>query len=481
MSRIGVVGMWHETNTYSPRVTSRADFESYELLAGGDLLDRHTGAESVIGGFIAGTRHHELVPIFSAGAWPAGPPDEATAMWLLGGLAEELQGVGGLDGVLVNLHGAMVARGHPDFERDTLEVVRSHVGDVPIVCVLDFHGNPSPEFVALVDVVISYDTYPHVDMFQRGREAAEFIDRLLGGERLGTWVGKYPLLVCPLAQATESAPMLDVILEAKALADELSLDRVCVAGGFGYSDVERAGMSVLVTAHVDREEAAHRLIAAVLDKIDSMADAFDVSRPSPSEAVELARAAVERPVVLADVADNIGGGSSGDGTAILSELLEQGVTGALVIIADREMAENAHRAGEGGRVDGMLGGKTDDLHGPPVRVIAEVRGVSDGGYESQGSWGAGLEFSMGPTAWLSVEGNDVIVTSKPTPPFHVEQVTHLGIDPAEASVIVAKGAVAWKAAYGDVARSVIEVDAPGVCPVDVARLPRETVPVGYPR
>lgn len=480
MSRVGIVGMWHETNTYSPRVTSRADFEAYELLTGGDLLGHHTGAESVIGGFIAGTGHHELVPIFSAGAWPAGPPDEATAGWLLEGLEEELGRAGELDGVLVSLHGAMVALGQPDFERDTLEMVRKQIGDVPIVCVLDFHGNPSPEFVALADVVINYDTYPHVDMFQRGREATDFMDRLLEGERLRTWVGKYPLLVCPLAQATETSPMLDVIETAKSLADELSLERVCVAGGFGYSDVERAGISVLATGHVDQQEAAQRLISGVLDKLDSMADDFEVSRPSPTEAVEQARAATDQPVVLADVADNIGGGSSGDGTAILGELLDQGVTGALVIIADREMAERAHRGGEGGRIEGMLGGKTDDLHGPPVHVTGEVRGVSDGAYKSQGSWGAGLEFSMGPTAWLSIEGNDVIVTSKPTPPFHVEQVTHLGIDPADASVIVAKGAVAWKAAYGDVARSVIEVDAPGVCPVNLARLPRETVPVRYP-
>lgn len=480
MSRIGIVGMWHETNTYSPRVTDLADFEAYELLAGVDLLDHHTGTESVIGGFIAGTGHHQLVPIFSAGAWPAGPPDEGTANSLFERLSEELQAAGELDGVLVNLHGAMVAQGHPDFERDTLEVVRGHVGRVPIVCVLDFHGNPSPEFVAIPNVVISYDTYPHVDMFQRGREATELLDRLLGGEKLRTWVGKHPLLVCPLAQATETSPMLDVVKAANSRADELSLERVCVAGGFAYSDVERAGISVLVTANVDREDTAFRLISEVLDKLDSMAEDFEVSRPSPSEAVEEARAARERPVVLADVADNIGGGSSGDGTTILSELLGQGVTGALVIIADPEIAERAHRAGVGMSVEGMLGGKTDDLHGPPVQVSGEVVGLSDGAYRSQGSWGAGLEFSMGPTAWLSVGGNDVIVTSKPTPPFHVEQVTHLGIDPANASVIVAKGAVAWRAAYGDVARSVIEVDAPGVCPVDVTRLPRATAPMRHP-
>lgn len=480
MSRIGIVGMWHETNTYSPRVTGLDDFEAYELLAGQEIIDHHKGTESVAGGFIAGADDHELVPVFSAGAWPAGPPDERTATALLQRLEDELHSAGVLDGVLVGLHGAMVAENRPDLERDTLEIVRQEVGDAPIVCVLDFHGNPSPEFVAIPEVVISYDTYPHVDMFHRGREAAQLLDRLIHGEPLRTWVGKHPLLVCPLAQATEFSPMLDVIQVARSLGDELDLERVCVAGGFGYSDVERAGISVLVTGRADQEVAAQELIAGVLEKIDSMTDQFEVSRPSPSDAVRQAKAAPDRPVVLVDVADNIGGGSSGDGTAILEEILNQGVTGALVIIADREIAERAHQVGEGGQVDGMLGGKTDDLHGSPIHVSGEVVKLSDGVYKSEGSWGAGLEFSMGPTALLSVSGNYVIVTVKPTPPFHAEQVTHLGIDPADAQMIVAKGAVAWKAAYGDVARTVIEVDAPGVCPVDLSRLPRATVAMRYP-
>lgn len=480
MSRLGIFGMWHETNTYSPRVTSLADFEAYELLAGQEILDHHRGTESVAGGFIAGAEDHELVPVFSAGAWPAGPPDKLTATTLLQRLSEELESVGDLDGALVGLHGAMVAEDHPDFERETLEIVRQRVGDIPIVCVLDFHANPSPEFVAIPEVVICYDTYPHIDMFQRGREAAELLDRLLQGEDLRTWVGKHPLLVCPLAQATESSPMLDVIETARSLANDLDLERVCVAGGFGYSDVERAGVSVLVTGHAEQEAEANEVIAGVLEKIDSMTDQFEVSRPNPSEAVRQAKEAPDLPVVLADVADNIGGGSSGDGTAILEEILDQGVAGALVIIADQEIANRAHQVGEGGLVDGMLGAKTDDLHGSPIKFSGEVVKLSDGAYKSEGSWGAGLEFSMGPTAHLQVGGNNVVVTSKPTPPFHAEQVTHLGIDPAKSSMIVAKGAVAWKAAYGEVARTIIEVDAPGVCPVDLTRLPRETTPRRYP-
>lgn len=478
MSRVGVVGMWHETNTYSSHRATLADFEAFELLESSALIDHHVGTQSVIGGFIDGSSH-DLVPVFSAGAWPSGPADAETADHLLGRLGRRLDEVGRLDGVLVNLHGAMVTEHRPDVEGDTLAVIRERLGDVPVVCVVDFHANPSLRLVSSADVVIGYDTYPHVDMFDRGREAATLIDRLLGGHRLRTRIGKHPLLVVPLAQGTGDPPMAGVFQTARDTAEELDVDRVCVTGGFAYSDVERAGISVLATAGPDHEDECRRVIAAVLAHVDDVADEFLVSRPGPKEAVAAALAS-EPPVVLADVADNIGGGSAGDGTAILRQLIDQQAVGALVVIADAEIARMAHEAGVGARIEGMLGGKTDDLHGSPIAFAGDVVALSEGRYTSHGSWSAGLEVSQGRTAWLSVEGVDVVVTQVPRPPFHVEQVTHIGIDPSQASIIVAKGAVAWRAAYGDIAASVIEVDAPGVCPVDLTRLTRTTTPVRLP-
>lgn len=479
MSRVGIVGLWHETNTYSSHSTILADFAACELLEGDAIVERHREAESVVGGFLQASQH-EVVPILSAGAWPSGPAAATTIDHLFHHLGDTLKRAGELDGVLVNLHGAMVAEDHPDMEADTLEVVRASVGDVPVVCVLDFHANPSVRFVELADVVISYDTYPHVDMFERGREAVAMLDRLLEGESLQTRIGKHPLLTVPLAQGTEVEPMRGIVQRARQTAEDLGVARLCVAGGFPYSDVERAGISVLATAGEGDEEACRRLIEAVLADIDAVAEGFVVARPGPREAVSAALASDATPVVLADIADNIGGGSAGDGTAIIAELLSQNAKGALAVIADPEIALEAHTVGVGGQVEGFLGGKTDDLHGPSIPIVGRVVALSDGTYRSQGSWGAGLDVSSGRTAWLSVEGVDLVVTQFPRPPFHVEQVTHLGITPAAASIIVAKGALAWKAAYGDIARTVIEVDGPGICPVDLTTLPRTTHPVRYP-
>ena len=479
MTRVGLVGVWHETNTYSSRPTTLGDFQALELDTGSDIVDRHAGTRTVIGGFLR-TGGVELVPVLSAGAWPAGPVTADAADRLIQMLTTELEAAAPLDGVLANLHGAMVAEGSPDMEAEVVAGIRAVAGLVPLVAVVDFHANPSLSFVKMADVVVGYDTYPHVDMYERGVEAGQWLVRLLSDERVKTRIGKHPLLTTPLAQWTDADPMATLFGRARESARGLGVERVGITGGFAYSDTDRAGISVLATTGVDNSSAADEVIARVLADIDAVAGEFTITLPRPAEAVAAALAAEEKPVVLADIADNIGGGSAGDGTALLGELLAQGAVGALSTIADPEVATRAHEVGLGGTLSVDVGGKTDKFHGRPVAIIGTVKALSDGRYKSEGAWGTGQAYSMGPTAWLAFNGIDLVVTSIPTPPFHVEQVTHIGIDPSRASIITAKGALAWRSAYGDVAKTVIEVDTPGVCPIDVTRLPRTTQPVRHP-
>ncbi|MER7003856.1 M81 family metallopeptidase [Dactylosporangium sp. NPDC000555] len=484
--RVGVLGLWHETNTYASHAASLGDFADFELLSGESVLDRNRGTGSVIGGF-ADAGDLDLVGVFSAGAWPCGPADRDTIEALLERAETALRRAGRLDAVLVNLHGAMVAQGRPDAETALLDVLRDVVGEVPVAAVLDLHANPSPELVSGSDVLISYDTYPHVDMRERGREAAALLAQVLGGRRLRTAVGKVPMLVCPLAQATDAEPMRSLQERAGRRGRAAGLARVCIPAGFAYSDVDRAGISVLAVHDAGAEAAARDVIAETLADIQAEAAAFALARDDAATAVRRALALLaERspdaggPVVLADVADNIGGGSPGDGTALLAELLRQGSRDAVVTIADPMAARLAADAGVGADVDTRLGGRTDERHGEPVYVRGRVLTVTDGRYRTSGSWMTGREFDMGTTAVLQVDGVSVVVTTRPTPPFHAEQLTSVGIDPAAARILVVKGAIAWRAAFGDIASEVIEVATPGVCPVDLATLPRRSVPMTLP-
>jgi microcystin degradation protein MlrC len=474
--RIGLVELWQETNTYSPRGTSLADFEAFELLTGAAVLDRHRDTRTVLAGFAAAVPGR-AVPIYSARAWPAGPADAATADELLDRLRAALRTAGPLDGVLLSLHGAMVAARHPDMDADVVRVIAELVGPVPLVVVHDLHGNPSPELVAGCAVVLGYDTYPHVDMYERGVEAAGLLGELLAGRSLRTELGKLPLLSCPLAQATAEDPMRGLLDRARDRAAAAGLRRVSLLPGFPYSDVARAGFSVLAVGPATERAAARQVVDETLSDVLVHTAEFEVRRPDPATAVRRALASDRRPVVLVDTADNIGGGSPGDGTVLLDELIANAATGAVVVIADAEVARTAAATGPGATLVTEVGGRFDTLHGAPVPVRATVRRVTDGRYRTAGSWQTGQWFDMGCTAVLDVDGVTVVVTERATPPFHAEHLTSVGIDPAAASILVAKGAVAWRAAYGAVAGEVIEVATPGVCPVDPLTLPRSTVPM----
>lgn len=475
--RIGLIQVWHETNTYSPRVTRLAQFVEHEYERGEAILTRHRNAKSVVGGFIA-DGDFEPVPILTARAWPAAPADRSTIEEILDRLCAELAQAPRLDGVLVDLHGAMVADGYPDVERSVLEIVRETVGEVPVVCVLDLHGIPSPGFVALADAVVAYETYPHIDMYERGREAAQLLAEILAGRELATTLAKTPMLTSPLAQATDAEPMIRLLRTARELSDGV-LARIFLLPGFPYSDVERAGFSIVGVGDRQRVSDLASAVSEVAATVEAAASEFRLERPSPEEAVTSALAATERPVVLVDIADNVGGGSAGDGTALLRELLRQNARDAIVTLADPEVAIEAYTAGEGARLQATLGAKLDDLHGSPVEVDAKVLRVTEGRYRAGGQYMTGLDFSMGRTALLGIDGLSVIVTERAVPPFHREQVTSVGLEPRDASVITAKGAVAWRTAFGDVAGRVIEVDTPGVTPLDPEVLPRTTDPLRY--
>jgi microcystin degradation protein MlrC len=474
MSRVGVLGVWHETNTYSARPTAIEDFRSHELLRGDDIVRRHAGTGSVVGGMLT-AGDLDLVPVTTAGAWPAGCVTRDALATIFDELETELARARA-DALLVNLHGAMVGEDADDVELETLRLVRRVAGDVPVVAVLDLHGNPSQEMVALCDAVIAYDTYPHVDMRERGEEATGLLRGILGGRKLRALVAKTPLLSTPLAQATDQSPMRDLRAQADASTHD-GVVRVALLPGFPYSDVERAGFSVIVTYEPWAEDAARAVAAELTDEVERRRDEFVVVRDDPATAVARALEARERPVVLADIADNIGGGSPGDGTALLAELLRQGASGAVVPIADAAVAREAAQAGVGSALDAEVGGKTDVLHGPPVGVAGRVVRITDGRYRGGGTWMTGHEFSMGTTAVIEVDGVTLVVMERAVPPFHAEQLLSVGIDPSDADYIVAKGAVAWRAAYGDIAGTVIEVDTPGICPLDPATLPRTTAPM----
>lgn len=461
-----IASFWQETNTYSPRTTTLEDFRAFELLEGTAIAEAHRGARSVIGGAM-----EELGDCarfgMAVGAWPAGPADQVTATHLLDRFAAALAPHRGVAGVLLNLHGAMVAEGYPDVELEVVRRVVRELGDVPVVAVLDFHANPSREFVAVCDAIVAYTTYPHVDMYERGVEAGRILTALLVEQRRSrVQLRKLPLLTSPLGQGTDLPHVRDALAVPARLRAPLG---AFVTPGFPYSDVARAGMSIAVNGWVDMPTSADA-VDALAARVWAGRDRWAPQVASVATAVHEATTAPGR-VMLADVGDNIGGGSPGDGTALLAALLDV-PRRSLVLLWDPAAAAAAHALGPGASFNADLGGHTDDRHGLTVSERVDVVSVSDGRYRAGGEWMGGMDFDLGPTAVLRCRAVTVVVTSVSTPPFHIEQVTAQGLDPADFDILTAKGALAWQDGYGPYVDRTIFVDTPGVTPAFPEVLPR---------
>jgi len=241
-------------------------------------------------------------------------------------------------------------------------------------------------------------------------------------------------------------------------------------GGFQYADVPCMGPSVIAVADGD-SELARSTAEAIADRMwDVRRDLF-VPCASPEEAVRRAKAAVRGPVVLVDLGDNIGGGSAGDGTVLLAEMLRQGVNSGVIVLFAPDAVRDCQQAGTGSHLARPVGGAVDRLHGDPVEVAGTITGLFDGTWvETEARHGGRRHNDQGPTAVVRLDGGiTLVLNSLQTPPFSLGQLTSIGIDPRAVQMIVVKAAVAYKAAYAPIAAEIIEVDTPGVTAVNPAR------------
>jgi microcystin degradation protein MlrC len=465
--KVALGGIWHETNTFAAAPTTAQDFE---VRQGEAIREAFAGTKTPLGGYLDAARERgwEVAPALFAPAVPSGTVARGAYEDFAGQLVSRLAEAKP-DAVLLDLHGAMVVEGIEEVEGDLLGRIRARLGRVPIGAVLDFHANVNPTFVERVDVFAGYDTYPHVDPYERALEVAGLVERLAAGRiRPARASARPPLVTVPQAQRTDASPMKEVLALAHEAERRAGVLSVTVAGGFPYADVPHAGLSVTVTTDGGEPAPVAREIARAAWEAR---EGFRVENLAPAEAVARALREPEGPVILVDQADNIGGGSPGDGTALLAELLKAGAEGAVVTLADPRAVALARRAGPGAFIDLELGGKTDRLHGPPVRVWAQVLRVGSGDFSYKGSYMTNKRVTAGEAALVEASGVRILVREKKVMPFDRQEIEVMGVDPARCRIIVVKSALAWRAAYGDLAKAVLVADTPGICTARLETLP----------
>jgi len=371
--RIAIGGVSHETSTFAKTRTTIADFESgFGLFRGSEVIDRFRGANICTGGFIDGAENHgfQLVPLLWTFAYPSGlvvrDDYEALKEEFLHRLKQDETAHGPIDGVLLDLHGAMVIEGIDDGDGDFIAAVREAIGpDRPILVTQDLHGNHTQRRVDQADAIIGFDTYPHIDMAERGREAADLLVATLNGKvRPVMALHQLPMFWSTPCQVTAHPPMDEVMRRVHELESRDGVLSVTVATGFPWADVPDVGASVIAVADADST-----LARSVADELGGWIwenrERWYHPPISVREALREAESAGKFPIVLADHADNTGGGAPGDSTEVLRTLLELDLQDAVVLyIVDPEVAERAHAAGVGSRIAVAVGGKSDPIQGP---------------------------------------------------------------------------------------------------------------------
>jgi microcystin degradation protein MlrC len=478
----------HETNTFCALPTTLASFAERGLLYGDAAIAARQDNNTELGGFLEAARAHgwQVVHTVSAHAQPGGRVtreafDELSAPILAAALAHKDQ----LDGVLLGLHGAMVTDFCDDGEGELLRRLRAVIGPkLPIGITLDPHANVSQQMCDLADILVAFKTYPHTDMRVAGRHAGEVLQRTMSGEIFPrTLRVSRPMLEEVNGGRTDIGPMLQRLALAREYETRPDVFAVSVNGGFANADIGEVGPSILVTGQGDM--AAHAQFAQVLAddmwacRRDRLNQFHSVTQAAAlCQAHALQHRPGQGPIIVADYADNPGGGAYGDSTTLLAALLEAGVQDACFgAITDPGTVRQLMQHQVGDEVEVLLGGKTDArFGGAPLALRGRLKLLSDGNYIGTGVMTRGLRRSWGPMAVLQVDGIDILVVTHRAQILDLQQFEAFGIDPAQKRIVALKSMQHFRAAFEPIADEVIVCDSGALCTLDYALLPFEHLP-----
>jgi microcystin degradation protein MlrC len=469
MARIAIGGMQHETNTFAP---SRADYAAFEagggwpgVQYGEPVFAAVAGANIPAAGAIEALRAkgHTLV----ATAWGAASPSAQVTTdafeRIVGKLVAELKKALPVDGVYLDLHGAMVTEAHDDGEGEILRRVREAVGPrVPVAASLDLHCNFTRAMFERCDALVAYRTYPHVDMAETGARAAGLLDSTIrAGQPLSGHYRTLDFLTGLPSQCSFIEP-------CKSLYAEIGRDQdvtLSFTPGFPMADFPECGMAVF---GYGADEKATR---AAVDRLRGLvADAekdFAMELHMPDQAVARARRRGEagRPVVLADTQDNPGAGGNGDTTGLLKSLIRQNAQDAVLgLLIDGEAAKRAHEVGLGFASNFTLGGRSNIPGDSPLEGEFTVENLGDGKFTCTGPMFKGFRMQLGPMALLrskSAPGVRVALASRKCQAGDQEMFRHLGVEPSRSRVLALKSSVHFRADFEPIAKEVLVVTAPG--------------------
>jgi microcystin degradation protein MlrC len=492
--RVAILGLMLESNRFAP-VTTKEDYLNRVYLAGNEILEDLNSADpklpAEIRGFFSAMNAHcdwTPVPILVGLVEAGGPMDHAFFQTAFEDMKTRLEAAMPLDAVYISNHGAMITTENRDPDGEIFAMVRSIAGpDIPVVATLDLHGNVSERMVEAADAIVAYRTNPHVDMRERGIETADILLEMFAGMHPETAFIRLPLTPPTVTLLTEHGPYADIINYGQSLITE-DIANVSILGGFAYSDTPKNGLAIIVTAKRGGG-IAQALARNIADTAWADHERYVPRLTSLEDAVERVVAAGQDPdlpaPILADVADNPGGGGNGNTMWILEALHKAEVTGVLVgVVYDPELAAEAHRLGEGATFKAVFNRNEPDEFSRRFEAEAKVLCLKDGDCVGRRGFYAGRRMNLGPSALLDLGGIQVVVISIRTQCADPVFLEMMGLDIGRARAVVVKSRGHFRAGFDELFsdQQVIEVNAPGLTSPILSRfdfryLPRPVFPV----
>jgi microcystin degradation protein MlrC len=496
--RIAICGFSIECNRFAP-VATRAHFAYF---AGDEIAgEARMPAPRMLGeipGFVAdmdAAGPWRSVGLAFAAAEPNGPADHGFFSELMADIETRLSAALRVDAVYICEHGAGITTEDDDPDGALFAMVRRVVGpDVPVVATLDLHANISDRMVSSIDAFIGYRTNPHLDMRERGIEAAQTIRELLAGTKTELAYVRLPIVPPTVTMLTAAGPYADMIDYGQTKigpGDKPEIMNVSVMGGFAFSDSAKNGLTVVVTARRDRRNSkAAEATAFDIAQFgwDNRARFYPRLTPLADAVTQAATVSGDLslpPLCFADVADNPGGGGRGNTMFLLKALYEAGVKDALLgIVYDPLLAAEAHCYGLHYNFEAQFNRDETTKFSEPWTVPARVVALHDGDCVGRRGIYAGMSLGMGPCAALRIGGITIVVVSKRRQCADPVFFEMMGLDIAKARIVVVKSRGHFRGGFDEffAHEQIVEVDLPGLTSpmlknFDWSRLPRPVVPL----
>lgn len=455
----------HETNTFSPIETP---LKAFAPMWNEDAYRDQKGARTAMGAFLdiaESVLGASVVTPVAATANPSGTVSaeayEAICASILAAVA------GGCDAIMLDLHGAMVAEQADDGEGELLEKIRRIAPTVPMCVALDLHGNLTQKMVSNCDMIVSFKTYPHIDMYETGAHAGRLlVDRLEQRiQPVMSW-RSLPLLSHTLRSNTSAFAMRRAVDAALVAEREPGVLAVSIMAGFSLADFEGAGVSVVVVTNrrIDLAEAvAARIAQQMWEDREGFIYASEPLAQSLQHARVLAAGPGTGPVLLLDHSDNVMSGGSCDTMDVLQEALQAGLTDIAVgPIADPEAVAQLFTAGVGATVTVALGNKTrlkaQGLNKTPVVLTGVVRATDGGEFCVSGPIYTGATVRMGRTVLFDIGAAQIVVTEERVEPYDLGIYTSVGISPAEKTYLLLKSRMYCRPVFEPLSKGLVECD-----------------------